>query len=1095
MKEQIKTLKQGDHICPIHESLAEQMAIVVTFTQDGLRQRERCVYVADDITVEQVRDAFTLAGIDIAHEEGRGALRLLTKQETYLRFDKFSPQKMIEFIHELEMSALKDGFAGLRFIGEMTWILGLEAKEHQLIEYEALLNEYAEGSKTTILCQYQHSHFDSTLIHDILRTHPKVILTELLCINPYYEPPQLILQQGKIEESDFKNRLVNWWLLRLKEINKRLQTTETLVGISGRIARLGGWIVDLPGFEVTWSDEACAIHDVPVDTVPSIEDVIHFYAPELQQVFSSHFNACVSNGTPFDLELELITAKKRRIWVRAIGQPEINVDGVITRIHGAFQDIDRHKRAEESLRESEERFRTMFAATATGIATSTPQGGFLQANSAYCQMLGYTEDELRVCNFAQLTHPDDIALNIALRDEVLSGVRDSFIMEKRYLKKDGGILWTRCSVSAARNANREITMLIVVAENITEQKHAEARFRRLVDSNVQSVIFWNTKGEISGSNDAFLNLTGYTRDDLTAGRINWAAMTPPEYADRDRRALRELATTGVSATYEKEWIRKDGTRVPILLGAAVFEDNREEGVCFVLDLTERKRTESVLHLRDRAIQAVSQAILITDCSLPDNPIVYVSPSFTKITGYSAEEIIGQNCRLLQGKNTDPLAVTQLREAIQQERGCTVELLNYQKDGTMFWNNLTISPVREPGGKLTHFVGVQTDVTSRRQLEDQLHQSQKMEAIGQLAGGIAHDFNNLLTVINGYADVLIGSLATNDPSQRFLGLIKEAGEQSSALTSQLLAFSKNQFLSPEVININKVIQKVEKMLRRIIGEDVLLSAVLSDTLGSVMADPTQIEQILLNLAVNARDAMPRGGKLTIETQHIELDESYARTHPGVQPGSYVMLAVTDSGEGMSEDIRQHIFEPFFTTKDVGKGTGLGLSVVHGIVKQSEGSIEVYSEVGQGTCFKIYLPQIACSIITEAPSAETQSIQGGKETILLVEDEANVREFARHVLSGYGYTILVAGNAKEALRISELHKAPIHLLLTDVAMPETGGRALAEQLQPTRPHMKVLFMSGYTEDAVVRHGILHDQVNFLQKPYSPRALAQRVREVLQ
>lgn len=755
--------------------------------------------------------------------------------------------------------------------------------------------------------------------------------------------------------------------------------------------------------------------------------------------------------------------------------------------------------AEESLKESEDRFRTMFAATATGIATSTPQGRFLQANAAYCQMLGYTEDELRSCNFATLTHPDDIALNLKLRDEILAGVRDSFVMEKRYLKKNGDIVWTLHSVSAARVAKGEITMLIVVAENITERKqaeeqllwktalleaqvnsaldgmlvvdsngmkilqnqrmidlwnipadiaeeaehrrrfawiksqiknpdpqlfaekvaylyahpdeishdelelingryldrystsvkgkdgkyygriwvyrditerkHIERRFRRLVDSNVQGVILWNRKGEIIGGNDAFLKLTRYTREDLEAGRINWAAMTPPEYADLDQQALKEIAATGCCATYEKEWICKDGIRVPILLGSAIFEDNSDEGVCFVLDLTERKK-----------------------------------------------------------------------------------------------------------------------------LEQQFRQSQKMEAIGQLAGGIAHDFNNLLTVINGYADVLISSLHADDPAQRFLTFIKEAGEQSSALTNQLLAFSKNQFLSPKVINLNEVVHKVEKMLRRIIGEDVQLFTSLYPQLGSVMADQTQIEQILLNLAVNARDAMPQGGKLTIETKHMDLDEHYTKTHADVKPGSYVMLAVTDSGVGIPQEIRQHIFEPFFTTKGVGKGTGLGLSVIHGIVKQSEGYIEVYSEQGQGTCFKIYLPQIACSLLASAPAEDMNELPKGSETILLVEDETNVREFARHVLEGYGYIILVAGNAKEALRISRQHPTQIHLLLTDVVMPGMGGRALAEEIQPTRPEMKVLFMSGYTEDAVVRHGILHEEVNFLQKPYSPVALAQKVRELL-
>jgi PAS domain S-box-containing protein len=852
METQLKALKKGDHLCPVHESLSDQTAVAVAFIKEGLLRGKRCVHVAEDSTVKRAKQALVAAGVDAAREVERGALHFLTGQEAYLRSDTFDPHAMIAFIRDLEATALADGYKGLRFIGEMTGILGTDIREHQLIAYEALLNEYVEGSKTTVLCQYQKRHFDSPLIHDILRTHPSVMLGDMVCINPYYEPPHLLLKSASPERAPagFKRQLLDWRMKRLEEANRERVENESLLRIAGQTARLGGWSVELPGLQLSWSDETCAIHEVPEGTSPSVEEALAFYAPESKELMEACFSDCAEEGIPFDVEMQIITAKGRRIWVRAIGRAVRNASGAIARVQGAFQDID------------------------------------------------------------------DI-----------------------------------------------------------------------------------------------------------------------------------------------------------------------------------KRNEFILELRDRAIRAVSQAILITDVRAPDNPIIYASPSFEQMTGYPTNEVIGRNPRFLQGKDTNPAAVAQLHDAVARGVPCTVELLNYRKDGNPFWSTIAISPVLDADNQISHYVGVQTDVTERRRLEDQLRQSQKMEAIGQLAGGIAHDFNNLLTVINGYSDVLIDSLPADDPSQTFLKFIKQAGEQSAALTNQLLAFSKNQFLAPKAMDLNQVVRKVETMLRRIIGEDIALSTALAPNLGSVIADQTQMEQILMNLAVNARDAMPQGGSLTIETKAIDLDENYARTHPGVQTGSYVQLSVTDTGTGMPEEVKQHIFEPFYTTKGVGKGTGLGLSVVHGIVRQSDGFIEVYSEVGHGTCFKIYLPQATGALDGEAAAGQAPPASlRGSESILLVEDEPNVREFARHVLESYGYKVIVAGNAKEALERSAGHPSPIQLLLTDVVMPGTGGRSLAEQLKAARPEITVLFMSGYTEDAVVRHGILHESMNFLQKPFSPLALATQVRNVL-
>ncbi len=391
---------------------------------------------------------------------------------------------------------------------------------------------------------------------------------------------------------------------------------------------------------------------------------------------------------------------------------------------------------------------------------------------------------------------------------------------------------------------------------------------------------------------------------------------------------------------------------------------------------------------------------------------------------------------------------------------------------------------------------QTEEALKRS-EEQFRQAQKMEAIGQLAGGVAHDFNNLLTIISGYSNLLLdGMLDQADPAYEAVVEIRKAAERTATLTRQLLAFSRRQVLAPQVFVLNSVIQDMDKMLRRLIGEDIQLTSSLAADLGAVKADPGQIEQVLLNLAVNARDAMPQGGRLTIETANVTLDETYASAHAEIQPGPFVMLAVTDSGCGMDAATQARIFEPFFTTKGPGKGTGLGLATVYGIVKQSGGSIYLYSEVGRGTSFKVYLPRVeeapVANLRPAAPAATTQV--GGKETLMIVEDDDAVRALTRTVLRGQSYDVIEAVDADDALRWVEEHSDPIHLLVTDVVMPGMSGRDLAERLSALRPEIKVLYVSGYTDDSVVRHGLLEAEIAFLQKPFTPDSLARKVREVL-
>jgi signal transduction histidine kinase/CheY-like chemotaxis protein len=407
-----------------------------------------------------------------------------------------------------------------------------------------------------------------------------------------------------------------------------------------------------------------------------------------------------------------------------------------------------------------------------------------------------------------------------------------------------------------------------------------------------------------------------------------------------------------------------------------------------------------------------------------------------------------------------------------------------------WHNTVL---RDAQNKPIGTLSIGEDITEHARLEAQLRQSQKMEAVGRLAGGIAHDFNNLLTVILGTTELLLTEAESSDPLHEDLAEIKSAGERAAGLTRQLLAFSRQQLLEPRVIDLNVLITNIERMLGRIIGEDVQLRALPAEGLGSVIADPGQIEQVLLNLAVNSRDAMPQGGTLTIETGNAELDEDYAHAHVPVTPGRYVMLAVTDTGTGMDAATRARIFDPFFTTKPTGKGTGLGLATVYGIVKQSGGVIWLYSEPGRGTTFKIYLPRVDEPAASHEPTKAPASLTGS-ETILSVEDDEAVRMITRRMLEKRGYRVLSADGGQEALRIAREHEGTISLLITDVVMPEMSGRVLAEQLQSVLPTIKVLFVSGYTDEAIVQHGVLAEGVNFLQKPFTADTIVRKVRQIL-
>ena len=639
----------------------------------------------------------------------------------------------------------------------------------------------------------------------------------------------------------------------------------------------------------------------------------------------------------------------------------------------------------------------------------------------------------------------------------------------------------------------------------TEELRAQQEFlRAIVDTSPNAIFVKDPQGRFTLVNAAVEHAYGRSADEIigkTESDLNGYHEEIETFVQDDAEVLRTLRPKFIP----EEQLTNPRTRetrtfqtikVPLILPGT----NAAHILGVATDITDRKQAEQGMRESEERYRLLfesnPQSMWVYDLE----SLAFLAVNEAAIThyGYSRQEFLSMTIKDIRS----PDDVAALLDTVSQARlGLTAAgtWKHRRKDG----GNIDVEIVSHPlvfGGRGAKLV-LASDITERkraeqalRETEAQLRQSQKLEGIGQLAGGIAHDFNNLLTVINGFSALAMKGLSAEDPLLDNLEEIKKAGDRAASLTRQLLAFSRKQVLQPEILNLDSVVSEMEKMLRRVIGENIDLRAVLEPKLGNVKADPGQIEQIILNLVVNARDSMPGGGKVTIETDNVCLDEDYANNHVGARPGHYVMLAVSDTGTGMDEETQARIFEPFFTTKELGKGTGLGLSTIYGIVKQSGGNIWVYSEVGRGTTFKIYLPRVDAEAQEYKHASATEEVLNGTETILLVEDEEMVRKLARQILATQGYRVLEATNGEEALRMCEHDQEPIELLLTDVIMPEMSGPELAERLHRLRPELRVLFMSGYTDDAIVHHGVLAEGAHFIQKPFAPDVLSRRVRQIL-
>ncbi len=620
----------------------------------------------------------------------------------------------------------------------------------------------------------------------------------------------------------------------------------------------------------------------------------------------------------------------------------------------------------------------------------------------------------------------------------------------------------------------------------------DARYRVLLEQTQEAVAV-SVNGRVAYANPACVEMFGYQKSLVG---VPVTIFFPPSSREQVEEFVRHRdAGRTAPELYEAVGLRGDGTTFAVELHVTPVDfEGQPASQAILRDITGRKRMEAEVRESEERYRLLFERNLAgVYRSTPDGRLLECNRAFAQMMGYgSPAEAMAQSGPAFH-------ANPEAREAFLDRLRREGSLVNFErqgrrKDGSLIWIVENVSLLAsDPDGEEI-LLGTVFDMTERRRLEEQLLQSQKMEAIGRLAGGIAHDFNNLLTAVAGYSELLLRELPEGDPRRESAEEIRQAGSRAAGLTQQLLAFSRRQVLEPRVLDLNAVISGMERMLRRVIGEDVELMTALDPELWRAKADPGQIEQAILNLVVNARDAMPRGGRLTLETANVELDDKFAGHYTSIQPGPHVMLAVSDTGVGMDEELQSRLFEPFFTTKEQGKGTGLGLSTTYGIVKQSGGSIWVYSEPGHGTTFKIYLPRCEEPLEERAAAAPVREAAPGTETILLVEDEPEVRRLVEKLLRLKGYRVLSAGGPSDALAISKRHEAPIELMLTDVIMPEMNGRELARVLGASRPRMRVLYMSGYTDAAMSQQGILPPGTAFLSKPFTPEALARKVREVL-
>ncbi|MCR4309913.1 MAG: PAS domain S-box protein [Deltaproteobacteria bacterium] len=711
---------------------------------------------------------------------------------------------------------------------------------------------------------------------------------------------------------------------------------------------------------------------------------------------------------------------------------------------------------------------------------------------------GYTPDHFTsgAVGWKEIIHPDDMEQVKEAFRKADKEKSDTLRVEYRIRNKDGGIRWIEDRRQLVCDAEGNFSFVDGLLLDITERKRVEEevressdRLRATFQASPLPIVCLELDGTVKIWNRAAEVVFGWTEDEVVGHLLPFV----PEDKMGEFHALLAQGQKGFLNGVEVRRRRKDGSPIDISIWTSPLSDQKGNAagmVGVIADITERKRSEEARTRLGMAVDQAAEGIVITDT---EGRIEYVNPSFERITGYLQKEAVGQNMRILKSGKHDESFYRNMWETISRGEVWRGHFINKKKDGTLYEAETIISPVRNASGKIINFVAGKRDITQDVILQKQVQTAQRMESVGTLAGGIAHDFNNALTGIMGVAELLRLKVGENPDVLKNLDLLETCARQAATLTRQLLTFARRQVIDPVNLDLNVVVSEMVKLVGTVIGEPIEVKTFLDKGLPTTKLDRGQVEQVIMNLCLNARDAMPSGGRLLLETADVTVDAKYVNTHPYVTPGRYAQLTVSDTGTGMDKETLGKVFEPFFTTKPVGQGTGLGLSSVYGIVKQSGGFIHAYSEPGNGSSFKVYFPAVEAPPDVVPGKRREEAVRGGTETILLAEDAESLRALAERILTGLGYTVLVARDGEEAVEVLD-RNVNVDLAVLDVVMPRKSGKEAYEEMRKGNPNLKVLFMSGYSADAGHESFVLTPGIPFLPKPYTPSSLARKVREVL-
>jgi two-component system, cell cycle sensor histidine kinase and response regulator CckA len=884
-------------------------------------------------------------------------------------------------------------------------------------------------------------------------------------------------------------------ILERKRAQQKLRESEANLAAAQRIAHLGSWTLELDRFKeeeldknpLYWSDEIFRIFGYEVGQIEvSRSNFLRAVHPADRQRINDAVAKALREQIGYSVEYRITRPNGAERIMQ--GHADIVLEERTkkpVRFVGTVQDITDQKHAEAKLAQ----LALIVESSVDAITSVAPDGTISSWNNGAERIYGYTASEAVGRPITILEPPDRADEIPKILERLLRGERVQAFETVR-IRKGGQPIDVSLTVSPVTDSTGKVIATAAVARDVTAHKREEERSRRLaqvVDSATELISTGDREGRITFMNPAFLRAVGWAEHEIIGKSFRDIVLSP-----NNSPTLLEQIWTGIME--EGGWkgeclhCRKDGTDFPVYLSVGQLRDNAGRvigNVGIVRDLTEAKRAEERFY---KAFHLNPEPITIATVS--EGRYLDVNESFLRITGYRREEVIGRTSLDVKfwERSEDRVKLIEMLKEEGSVRDLEITFRTKFDEPRIALDSADIIEV--DGQKCV--IAILKDITERKALEKHLRQLQKMEAVGQLSGGIAHDFNNLLGVILGYSEILEEGLNRNPKLLKNAREIKKAGQRAASLTRQILAFSRQQVLEPKVLNLNTVVADTGKMLRRLIGEHIDITSRLAPDLGQVKADQGQIEQVIMNLAVNARDAMPKGGKLIIETRNIELDEDYALRHPPTVSGQYVELAVTDAGVGMDAQTQSHIFEPFFTTKELGKGTGLGLATVYGVVKQSGGYVWVYSELGLGSTFKIYLPRVVEGVQMNGPDVVVPALARGSETILLIEDEESLRTLTRTILEQNGYTVLEASGGSQAIEIARFHGGPIDLLLTDIVMPGMNGHVVARSLALARPEMKIIYMSGYSGFS---HGEPAESEDILlSKPLMRDALLRKLHEVL-